>query len=232
MFIGREKTADEKKTIDGRTDSIFEENESQAFVAGEKEEEISPADLEIEEGKRDKSADEELVVTPRKYWEFPFLIGLGIFLLVAILISGYFLVRNFWEGGEKRISISNMPPVTEGKNDNPPAVVEESAEEQPEPEVQKADPKEVSIKVLNGGSAAGSAGKVRDALLAKGYKKVEAANADGNYMGTTVFYSGENNKEAAEKVAADLKTNYPAVKTKAAANAEEKGAPVVVILGK
>lgn len=124
---------------------------------------------------------------------------------------------------------------SEGEPSTEEAVAVESpkkVEPAPTPvETKTVSKAELKVVVLNGGAPAGTAGKVKEMLMLKGYKKAEAKNAKGDYQAATVFF-GAGFKEAAAGVIEDLKAKYPNAVVKEAVSAEEKISDVVVIMGK
>lgn len=92
--------------------------------------------------------------------------------------------------------------------------------------------KAADIQVLNGGAAAGTAGKVGEALETAGYTKITVDSAQGNFSGETIYYASGYQEEA-EALKDTLSKDYPKVEVKAqeASNQETTGASLVLILG-
>lgn len=117
-------------------------------------------------------------------------IGAGI---AAILVAIIF----FWMTRSKN---SVSPVVT---TPTPSPVSQPFSQPSPTPAVEIPAKDAIKIQVLNGSGVKGAAGKVKDALLAKGYENVDTGNADEEQDGTTV--SAISNKlSTAEMVATDL----------------------------
>ena len=93
-------------------------------------------------------------------------------------------------------------------------------------------PAQLHVAILNGGAVSGSAASMKKFLDSLGYGNVEAKNAqDKTGAGTTIFYNSEF-QQAAQKMSEDLKNNYPNIQTNAASTDEQKGADLVVVMGK
>lgn len=105
---------------------------------------------------------------------------------------------------------------------------QQSGGAQPETAKDKLD-----VKVMNGGAAKGSAGKISEFLKTSGYTAVKIGNAVGDYIGVTVYYL-DGNQGNAEALKQALAKDYPQVQTKTATSSktEEGSAPVVVMVGK
>ncbi len=94
-------------------------------------------------------------------------------------------------------------------------------------------PENITVKVLNGGAAGGSAGKIATYLKTNGYTKAEAGNANGSNTGIVIYYSSEMEDESKALQLLLLK-EYKGVVSKPAEDAkipEAKTAPMVVVLG-
>ena len=94
-------------------------------------------------------------------------------------------------------------------------------------------PEMIVVKVLNGGAAGGSAGKIVAYLRQNGYLKAEAGNANGSNAGVVVYYAAgmEDESKALQLV---LLKEYKGVEAKPVEEAkipEAKTAPMVVVLG-
>lgn len=172
----------------------------------------------------------------RNYWEFGIFIAVVIILLAVVVVLGFLVFKTFSDPNRGKSSIQEI--IKEENLGSASKEQEKKVEEVAKPvenDVQPTkdiNPLETAIKILNGGAVGGSAGKAKEVLVAKGYKKVEAGNSDkSDYAGVTVFYQAEM-KAVAEKVVADLKAKYPTAQVKLGVSAEEKSGPVVIILGK
>jgi cytoskeletal protein RodZ len=95
--------------------------------------------------------------------------------------------------------------------------------------------KATSLRVLNGGAAKGTAGKLLTALNKTGLSKTSVGDADSDYTGTTVYYQADAYKERAEEVVKLLESigTKGAVTKKAESSTGETGnTPIVIITGK
>lgn len=160
--------------------------------------------------------------------------------VIVIIILALVFGSGFWVWGkvkpskqERKISITNL--VEEPKEQSSEAVqegqkTEEQSQETPE-DVKNITPADINVKVLNGGAAAGSAGKIKNTLVSKGYAKTEAGNANlSSYKGAVIYYQKEF-KEPAREIKEIIKTNFAAVEIKEGINEKEIGGDIVVILG-
>lgn len=93
--------------------------------------------------------------------------------------------------------------------------------------------KEVTVTVLNGGAAAGQAGKLTTTIGKKDYDTQMATNAKETIEGNVVYYGDDDYKVAAEDIAAILtEENFTPVETKKDAKVVESvDSKVVVIVG-
>lgn len=231
-----------RKKIENPEESPFLKEE--AFEMPETDKEIKDAVPESQEKEeREEEGQTEKVgeggdypKKRRSYWEFGLLIAVGLIVVVAIGALVFLAVKNTKRADGDKVSIQNISE----------EIIKEDAESEPE---KKTEPEEVSkknevevsksvnffdtaVKILNGGAAGGSAGKMKDLLASKGYKKIEAGNSNSStYSGTTIFYQSEA-KAAAEKILADIKSKYPSAQVKIASSSEEKSSAIVIILGK
>lgn len=160
----------------------------------------------------------------------------------ALVGSGIFFGLRFREerkeASDARPSIANFAPENLPEN----AVKEESdAKDDSEKETEKEEPAPAKpdapavlvIKVLNGGSVGGSAGKMVTYLKQNGYTKAEAGNASGANTGIVIYYSAPMVDEAKALQLLLLK-EYKGVTAKPVEEAkisEAKTAPLVVVLG-
>lgn len=95
--------------------------------------------------------------------------------------------------------------------------------------------KATSLRVLNGGAAKGTAGKLLTALNKAGLSKTSVGDADSDYTGTAVYYQADAYKERAEEVVKLLESigTKGAVTKKAESSTGETGnTPIVIITGK
>lgn len=140
------------------------------------------------------------------------------------------------EAADARPSIANFAPENLPEN-----VVREDVSDDAKDETKKEEvtpvkpdlPATIAIKVLNGGAAGGSAGKVAAYLKQNGYAKAEAGNANGANAGIVIYYSAPMADEAKALQLLLLK-QYKGVTSKPVEEAkipEAKTAPLVVVLG-
>lgn len=141
------------------------------------------------------------------------------------------------EAADARPSIADFSPANLPESVSEDAIIDtaESAAPAREDAVPaKLDaPAGVVVKVLNGGAAGGSAGKMVMYLKTSGYAKAEAGNANGSNAGIVIYYSSGMEDEAKALQLTLLKL-YKGVESKAASDAkvpEAKTAPIVVVLG-
>ncbi|TAK95245.1 LytR family transcriptional regulator [Patescibacteria group bacterium] len=136
--------------------------------------------------------------------------------------------------GPVRVSIDSINSESDASQEAP-QVVEQSVVSKAESEQPKnslVEPKNLSVLVLNGSGVVGAAGKVKDLVVAGGYAKAKADNAQASgYQGLTVYYLSEKQKEA-ESLLAVLRPKYPTVTVKAAVTTEEKSSEIVIMVGK
>ena len=140
------------------------------------------------------------------------------------------------EATDARPSIENF--VAENLPEN--SAEEEVSDDAPDeiknedaPPMKPDAPETIAVKILNGGAAGGSAGKVATYLKQNGYAKAEAGNANGSNTGIVVYYAPEMADEVKALQLLLLK-EYKGVTSKPVADAkisEAKTAPMVVVLG-
>lgn len=228
-----------RKKVDNLKESPFLETDSVSEAVPEEvgTEESAQAPEVRERAEEKISSGGEIHPSGRRsYWEFGLLMAVALGLAVAAGVLIFLAVKKTDKADEGKVSIQNISEeiIVAGSGTESEA---QNGTEDPKKEGEVAtkeniDPLAVGIKVLNGGSVGGSAGKMKNLLTGKGYKKVEASNSDqSNYVGVSVFYQ-DGMKEAAEKIAADIKSQYPKAEVKPGASSEEKSSPIVVILGK
>jgi hypothetical protein len=165
------------------------------------------------------------------------LLGKGILLLVVLLLisgTGFFVLIGYRIGQtkeESRESIESLATVsvTEESGNEIPSDVS-MGEEVSENPIEKGT---VSVTVLNGGAAKGSAGKVADILKKAGFTRTEVGNTTGNYTGVTVYHKAESEREA-DAVRDSLVASYTEAKVSSedAKQPETGVSSVTVILGK
>lgn len=91
----------------------------------------------------------------------------------------------------------------------------------------------LTISVLNGGGAKGSAGTLAEFLKTAGYSKTQAGNTIKNYTGVTVYYTANLEKEA-ESIKGTVAKKYPQVTISPAdtKNNETSASQITIIIGK
>lgn len=167
---------------------------------------------------------------------FGFLIMMIVVVFLVLLASygGWLLYRGVSESrpDPNRISIENIPVGTSAENASKDAGI--VPDEGTAPAAPFVVNKKIGIKVLNGGGAKGSASVVAGVLMGAGYATVATGNANGNYTGVIVYFSGEAVSGDADAVVAALLKKYPTSVTKPAitGNADTSAAPVTVLVGK
>ncbi|MBP9752006.1 MAG: LytR C-terminal domain-containing protein [Candidatus Moranbacteria bacterium] len=163
-------------------------------------------------------------------------------LIVAILVLGVLFVigflsflgyRIYGQHFEGTVSIADIPKTGTVADSEVVPSPDMGSEKEPEPETPPVDVKNLSISVLNGGGAKGSAGILAEELKKADFLKVVAGNAEGDYTGVTVFYQ-EGQETPAKTVLSDVVKKYPkaALSPVDPKRSETGGTPVVVILGK
>jgi len=89
----------------------------------------------------------------------------------------------------------------------------------------------LTVTVLNGGGANGSAGKTANLLLAQGYTKVKASNAQSyHHKGVTVYFS-KNKQFDAENIRDIIKKTYSSTSLSEASGTEQSQSDIVIIIG-
>ncbi|OGI16374.1 MAG: hypothetical protein A2Z52_00685 [Candidatus Moranbacteria bacterium RBG_19FT_COMBO_42_6] len=156
---------------------------------------------------------------------------LSLVFLGVLIGGGYFwwLKKTAANPASKNENVVIIPVNTETSSDNS-AEEKNSDEAIQKPEIAPAD---MSVKGLNSGAAAGSAGKIKTLLVSNGYAKTEASNGQGeNVVGSVVYYKSEQFKKTAEAIREILITDKTSFSVKEALTAEQQSADIVVILGK
>lgn len=202
------------------------------------EEPASEAATEVQGGlekTEEVQKDDAFPKKKKSYWEFGLLLAVGLVIVAAIGALVFWSIKNTKRADGDKVSIQNISEEITKEDAGSEPVKTAEPEKVPEKngtEVSKsANYFDTAIKILNGGAAGGSAGKVKELLASKGYKKLEAGNSNNTYSGTVIFYQTES-KAAAEKILADIKSKYPSAQIKIASSSEEKSGAIVIILGK
>lgn len=162
-------------------------------------------------------------------------------LFVFVSISGIgWVVYSQWKierVADNQPSIATLPEPASGEQPASPetesAPASESKAESSESADATASAQKLTISVLNGGGAKGSAGALAEFLKTAGYSKTQAGNTLKDYTGVTVYYATDVPKEA-EVIKASVAKKYPQV-TSAPADAKNKEtsvSQVTVIIGK
>lgn len=154
---------------------------------------------------------------------------IGALLLVGAFVAVWKIAQNKKEI-EIKESISIISAGANGAAVNPPAGGEEKKSME---ELKAKTPAELAIKVLNGGTTPGTAGKIKDFLISKGYAKSEAGNAENeNHLGAAVYYKEEISKKEAQWIKEMLAGKEIKAEIKLAGTEEEKSADIIIMLGK
>lgn len=164
---------------------------------------------------------------------------LVLLLLLLAAFGGWGLYRGVKERSmeNKKISIESMPLAAQEETvagDTPSSQMEKPSEKQVSSESVPSVNKKIAIKVLNGGFVKGAATVAAGVLMESGYSSVSAGNANGNYTGTTVYFTSPATEADANAVKEALLKKYPstAVKPSATGTPDTVASPVTVIVGK
>lgn len=170
-----------------------------------------------------KVVDEKLINKKILFW-----IVAGVLLILTIVIAAWMIVskaKNQTVINEK-ISINSVG----GEAATQAEKLSDNAAKEKE---EKIDIAQISLKVLNEGATPGSAGKIKDFLIEKGYAKAEAGNGEKkDFQGAVVFYGEDKFKTEADWIKEMLAGKKIKAETKEAVSDEEKSADIVIILGK
>lgn len=164
-------------------------------------------------------------------------IALSVFVLAGVGVwFGYRYYKDQRALSDARPSIERFSSENLPKDKKVPVVDSNNEKNSEVPKVpgKPDDPKMIAIKVLNGGAAGGSAGKMVAFLKSNGYEKAEAGNANGSNSGIVVYFAPEMSDEVKPLQIVLLKS-YRGVTAKPVADAkipEAKMAPIVVVVGK
>lgn len=160
----------------------------------------------------------------------------GLVMAVTIVTAGLWVYKKLAPPREeKKISIVNIADEsTVGQKNEEAQKQEEQETQEPSREAvgeEAISPENVDIKVLNGGTLAGAAGKVKDALVPEGYTKTEATNTKlSNYKGVIIYYEPKF-QDQIRSIKEILKSKYPVIETKEGMNNGEMTGDIVIILG-
>lgn len=172
-------------------------------------------------------------ISPKK--ENLILAVIVIIILTLVLGSGWWA----WEkvkplNQEGKISITNLveePKEQSSETAQEEPKTEEQSQETPE-DVKNITPADINVKVLNGGAAAGSAGKIKNTLVSEGYAKTEAGNANlSSYKGAAIYYQKEF-QEPAREIKEIIKTSFATVEIEEGINEKEISGDIVIIIGR
>lgn len=92
-------------------------------------------------------------------------------------------------------------------------------------------PADIEVLVLNGGGAVGSATKMVNVLIGKGYTKAKAGNAESYASKGSFLYFQKDTKPYAEAVKKSLEKEYASLVSKEATTNEQRRSKVVIIIG-
>lgn len=164
--------------------------------------------------------------------------GLIYFLSVIIFVLAGVIIWFVWQnGGSFKFSgksgiIAETPEVVSIEIFEETKEAENNSQTE-EIKAEEIDGTELEIKVYNASGVAGQAGKIKDFLTDKKYKKVEADNFSGEQQtGSTLYYKEEKFKQEALWIADILKDQKIEPEVKLASTDEEKSGDLVLILGK
>lgn len=193
-------------------------------------EEVSPTEEESEETPTRKSMVEELYTTERKSSVMPeismhrngskkpLMVWAIVTIIVAILTGSILFAANK-KGSMPSLFVRPTPTPTPAPTSTPtptPATIDKSSFE---------------IKVLNGGGAAGAAGKMKSFLEDKGYKVSGTGNTPDYTYDTTEIHGKPTMTDAIANLKVDLKDSYT-IGTVAADLDASASADIQVIVGK
>lgn len=170
---------------------------------------------------------------------------LGIIIFFAVIIAGAVWLPGVWHARElertTQSSIMDLKDVaieSVGKEES--RVADDMAQAEGDttaknetPLAPATDPAKLVIKVLNGGAAGGSAGKLAQVLRSAGFKLVTAGDSKSDYAGVTVYYQSAG-KADADAVKATLTKAYPSVEERVETDMKKEtaSAAIVVVVGK
>ncbi|NLC31298.1 MAG: LysM peptidoglycan-binding domain-containing protein [Candidatus Moranbacteria bacterium] len=164
--------------------------------------------------------------------------GLIYFLSVIIFVLAGVIIWFVWQnGGSFKFSgksgiIAETPEVVSIETFEETKEAENNSQTE-EIKAEEIDGTELEIKVYNASGVAGQAGKIKDFLTDKKYKKVEADNFSGEQQtGSILYYKEEKFKQEALWVADILKDQKIEPEVKLASTDEEKSGDLVLVLGK
>lgn len=162
-------------------------------------------------------------------------------LFVIVSVSGIgWVIYSQWKSerlADSQPSISALREPASGEQAVPAeidsALASESETATPETADATAAAQKLTISVLNGGGAKGSAGTLADVLKKEGYTKVSPGNTIKDYTGVTVYYTANLEKEAAS-IKGSVAKQYPQATLSAAdaKNKETSVSQITVIIGK
>lgn len=164
--------------------------------------------------------------------------GLIYFLSVIIFVLAGVIIWFVWQnGGSFKFSgksgiIAETPEVVSIETFEETKEAENNSQTE-EVKAEEIDGTELEIKVYNASGVAGQAGKIKDFLTDKKYKKVEADNFSGEQQtGSTLYYKEEKFKQEALWIADILRDQKIEPEVKLASTDEEKSGDLVLVLGK
>ncbi len=171
-----------------------------------------------------------LVAEEKKIFNWKYLAwGLAVLASVVVIVAIIILVVKNSKTAEikTQVSISSLGESSEKLEQDVP--IEKPIEKVAEAAVKKENG---DISILNGGSAPGTAGKLSEFLKSEGFEVIETKNAElDTHEGVVVYYQDEY-EPFAKKVLEDLSVKYKDAKLEIAKDDEQKGASIVIILGK
>ncbi len=164
----------------------------------------------LAEFKEKMSEEESSNIRPQKNFMWPILFV--VFLALAML-GGIFIYKQGIVSRQKVNVVTLIPTPTLT----------------PEP-TKTVDLKKYKVKILNGGSISGEAGRQKDSLEAKGFTVSAIGNADNSdYTDTIIQAKEEVDKDFIAKLKSSLEETFTVGEIKALS--DDASTPIVVVLG-
>lgn len=158
-------------------------------------------------------------------------IALGLLVVIAVVVVAFLLGRSGTQDASTKESLSsavNNVPSSQGAQNQDPSSSGSSQSSAPA----KIDAATLDVKVLNLGAAPGSAKKIKDFLVDKGYSKAAADNGQGdNVKGNTVYFKSDSLAEEASKIKDLLSTKKIEASVSKADGSSGQSGDIVVVLG-
>jgi hypothetical protein len=172
---------------------------------------------------------EAVLVAPTKKafnWKYLLWIGVGLLFIAMLAIIIILATKNRNEKVSTQLSITDL----NGTEQQLKTLPVEKAQEKVV--VETVEKEKGNILILNGGAAAGTAGKLSVFLEGKGFTQITTKNAELDmHEGVVVYYQAEY-ETFAKKILDVLNVKYKDAKSQFAQNDEQKSSDVVILLGK